>query len=222
MRQKSEQWEQVDKYLSDLFTPSDPVLDETLRSSDAAGLPQIAVSANQGKLLMLLAKSCGAKNILEIGTLGGYSTIWLGRALPVDGKLISLEYSQKHADVARANIKRAGLESKVEVRVGAAIDTLPKLAQEGLRFDFIFIDADKQGYCDYLDWSLKLSRPGTLIIADNVVRDGEVANPKSTDEMVIGIQRFNKKLAAEKRVSASAIQVVGSKGYDGLAFAVVK
>lgn len=221
-RQKEKQWEDVDAYLTDLFVPEDQVLAETLRSSDAAGLPQIAVSANQGKLLMLLAKARGAKNILEIGTLGGYSTIWLGRALPPGGKLISLEYSPKHADVARANITRAGLGKSVEVRVGAAIDSLPKLASAGLKFDFIFIDADKQGYCDYLDWSLKLSNPGTLIIADNVVRDGQVVDPNSKDEMVQGIQRFNKKLAAEKRVDATAIQVVGSKGYDGLAFAVVK
>ena len=221
-RQKEKQWQDVDRYLTDLFVPEDSVLAETLRSSDAAGLPQIAVSANQGKLLMLLAKSCGAKHILEIGTLGGYSTIWLGRALPAAGKLISLEYSAKHAEVARANIKRANLEKAVEVRVGAAIETLPKLASEGLKFDFIFIDADKEGYCDYLDWSLKLSHPGTLIIADNVVRDGAVVDPKSQDEMVQGIQRFNKKLAAEKRVEATAIQVVGSKGYDGLAFALVK
>jgi predicted O-methyltransferase YrrM len=221
-RKKESQWEDVDRYLTDLFVPNDTAQTETLRSSDAAGLPQIAVSANQGKLLMIIAKSCGAKNILEIGTLGGYSTIWLGRALPAGGKLISLEFSAKHAEVARATFKRAGLEKQVEVRVGAAIDSLPKLAQEGLKFDLIFIDADKEGYCDYLDWSLKLSHPGTLIVADNVVRDGRVVDPKSDDAMVQGIQRFNKKLAAEKRVDASAIQVVGSKGYDGLAFAAVK
>jgi predicted O-methyltransferase YrrM len=221
-RQKEKKWQDVDRYITDLFVPHDRVLEETLRTSDAAGLPQIAVSSNQGKLLMLLAKACGAKNILEIGTLGGYSTIWLGRALPPDGKLVSLEYSQKHADVACANIVRAGLEKTVEVRIGAAVDSLPKLQIEGIKFDLIFIDADKQGYSNYLDWSLKLSHPGTLIIADNVVRDGEVANSNSTDEMVQGIQRFNEKLAAESRVSATAIQVVGSKGYDGLGFIVVK
>jgi predicted O-methyltransferase YrrM len=222
IRQKEQQWEDVDDYLTGLFVPDDPALTETLKSSDAAGLPQIAVSANQGKLLMILAKSCGAKSILEIGTLGGYSTIWLGRALPAGGKLISLEYSEKHAEVARKNIARAGLENRVEVRIGAAVESLPKLASERLEFDFIFIDADKQGYCDYLDWSLKLTHPGSLIVADNVVRDGQVVDPNSQDEMVQGIQRFNKKLAAEKRVDASAIQTVGSKGYDGLAFAVVK
>lgn len=222
MRQMSQQWQDVDKYLADLFVPSDPILEETLRSSDSAGLPQIAVSSTQGKMLMLLAQACGAKNILEIGTLGGYSTIWLARGLPAGGKLITLEYSQKHAEVARANTVRAGLEKVIEIRVGAAAETLPKLEKEGLKFDFIFIDADKQGYCEYLDWSIKLSHPGSLIIADNVVRDGEVVDPNSDDEMVRGIQRFNKKLAAETRVSASAIQVVGSKGYDGLAFAVVK
>ncbi len=222
IRQKEQQWEDVDDYLTGLFVPDDPALTETLKSSDAAGLPQIAVSANQGKLLMILAKSCGAKSILEIGTLGGYSTIWLGRALPAGGKLISLEYSEKHAEVARKNIARAGLENRVEVRIGAAVESLPKLASERLEFDFIFIDADKQGYCDYLDWSLKLTHPGSLIVADNVVRDGQVVDPNSKDEMVQGIQRFNKKLAAEKLVDASAIQTVGSKGYDGLAFAVVK
>lgn len=221
-RKKDRQWLEVDDYLTGLFVPEDAALTETLRTSDAAGLPQIAVSANQGKLLMILAKSCSAKNILEIGTLGGYSTIWLGRALPAGGKLISLEYSAKHAEVARKNISRAGLKSKVEVRVGAAMESLPILANGGLKFDFVFIDADKQGYCDYLDWSLKLTHPGSLIVADNVVRDGQVADPGSKDEMVQGIQRFNKRLAAEKRVDASAIQVVGSKGYDGLAFAVVK
>jgi predicted O-methyltransferase YrrM len=222
IRQKEQQWEDVDDYLTGLFVPDDPALTETLKSSDAAGLPQIAVSANQGKLLMILAKSCGAKSILEIGTLGGYSTIWLGRALPAGGKLISLEYSEKHAELARKNIARAGLENRVEVRIGAAVESLPKLATKGLKFDFIFIDADKQGYCDYLDWSLKLTHPGSLIVADNVVRDGQVVDPNSQDEMVQGIQRFNKKLAAEKRIDASAIQTVGSKGYDGLAFAVVK
>jgi predicted O-methyltransferase YrrM len=217
-------WIKVDDYFNGLLLPHDPVLEDTLNSSNAAGLPAINVSAAQGKLLMLLAKSCGAKNILEIGTLAGYSTIWLGRALSEGGKLITLEYDPKHAEVARRNIARAGLEKKVEVRIGSAIDSLPKLEAEGFakKFDLVFIDADKQGYTEYLDWSLRLTHPGSLIIADNVVRKGEVINADSKDEFVQGIRRFNDALSKEKRVDATAIQVVGAKGYDGLAFAVVK
>ena len=170
-----EQWTSVDDYIIDLFLPDDAALAATLAASDAAGLPQIAVSPAQGKLLMLLARSMGARNILEIGTLGGYSTIWLARALPPDGRLITLEYSPMHAEVARGNIARAGLADRVEVRVGRAADSLPQLAAEGRGpFDLIFIDADKPGYVEYLHWSLRLSRPGTLIIADNVVRGGDV------------------------------------------------
>ena len=223
MKKTNDQWVKVDKYLTDLFVASDPALEAALRSSDAAGLPSIAVSPNQGKFLMLLAKVCGARTILEIGTLGGYSTIWLARALPPGGRLVTLEYSEKHAEVARKNIANAGFSQSVEVRVGPALDSLPKLETEGFagKFDLIFIDADKPGYTDYLHWSLKLAHPGSLIIADNVVRDGEVANPASADANVQGIQKFNRALAAEPRVSASVIQTVGSKGYDGLAFALV-
>ncbi len=217
-----EQWTEVDRYVADLFVGPDPALDATLQSSDAAGLPSISVSASQGKLLHLLARVQGARNILELGTLGGYSTIWLGRALPADGHLITLEFDPKHAEVARANIARAGLASVVEVRVGRALDTLPQLAAEGRGpFDLIFIDADKPGYPDYLPWALKLSRRGSLIIADNVVRKGAVADAASTDPNVQGVRRFNQLLAAEPRVSATAIQTVGSKGYDGFAMALV-
>jgi predicted O-methyltransferase YrrM len=170
---------------------------------------------------MLLAEVRGAKTILEIGTLGGYSTIWLARALPPDGRLISLEYNPKHAEVAQENINRAGVSDKVEIRVGRAVDTLPALVEEFGTFDLIFIDADKPSNPDYLAWALKLSRRGTLIIADNVVRDGMVIDTESTDPNVMGIRRFNELLAAEPRVSTTAIQTVGSKGYDGFAMALV-
>jgi predicted O-methyltransferase YrrM len=217
-----EQWTAVDSYIADLFIPPDPTLEAAQASSTAAGLPAISVSQTQGKLLHLLARLQGARNILEIGTLGGYSTIWLARALPADGHLISLELDPKHAEVARANLARAGVANVAEIRLGRAADSLQKLvAEKRTPFDLIFIDADKQGYADYLQWSLKLSRRGTLIIADNVVRKGEVADPTSTDASVQGIRRFNEVLAAEKRVTTTAIQTVGSKGYDGLAFILV-
>jgi predicted O-methyltransferase YrrM len=224
MSEPNELWGKVDDYLSGLFLPDDTVQDETLRASDAAGLPQIAVSPAQGKMLSLIAAASKAKNILEIGTLAGYSTIWLARALPPDGKLITLEFDPKHAEVARKNIARAGLDKKVEVRVGRAIDTLPELEAEGFarKFDLVFIDADKPGYTDYLHWSLKLTHPGSLIIADNVVRKGGVIDADSKDEFIQGIRRFNEALSKETSVSATAIQTVGAKGYDGLAFAVVK
>jgi predicted O-methyltransferase YrrM len=173
-------------------------------------------------MLNLLARAIGARRILEIGTLGGYSTSWMARALPPDGRLITLEYDPKHAEVARANIAHAGLAKLVDVRVGEAIDTLPQLAAERAGpFDLIFIDADKESYADYFPWSVKLARPGSFIIADNVVRDGEVANPASNNSMVQGIRRFNEALAAEPRVSATEIQTVGRRGYDGFALAVV-
>ncbi len=217
-----EQWTAVDRYITELFVPPDPALDAALQSSDAAGLPSINVSPNQGKLLYLLAQVQRARNILEIGTLGAYSTIWLGRALPAGGRLITLEFDPKHAEVARANIARAGLAGVVELRLGRALDTLPQLvAEERGPFDLIFIDADKQGYPDYLAWALKLSRRGSLIIADNVVRKGAVADPASADSNVQGVRRYNQLLAAEPRVSATVIQTVGSKGYDGLAIALV-
>jgi predicted O-methyltransferase YrrM len=217
-----DQWSAVDSYIADLFLAPDPALEAALTSSTAAGLPAISVSPTQGKLLHVLARVQGARRILEIGTLGGYSTIWLARALPADGRLISLEIDPRHAEVAQTNLDRAGLSSAVEIRLGPALDTLPKLVTEGRRpFDLIFIDADKPGYADYLKWSLKLARPGTLIIADNVVRKGAVADPESTDENVQGIWKFNEALAAEKRVTTTVMQTVGSKGYDGLALILV-
>ncbi|MGD0962737.1 MAG: O-methyltransferase [Candidatus Acidiferrales bacterium] len=217
-----ERWTAVDTYITNLLHPHDPVLDAALSDSVAAGLPSIAVSPTQGKLLTLLALANGARNILEIGTLGGYSTICLARALPPGGRLITLEYEAKHAAVARINIARADLSGVVELRLGRAQDTLPKLALEGRGpFDLIFIDADKPGYSEYLAWAVTLSRRGTLIIADNVVREGEVIEPGSTDPMVQGIRRFYESLAAESRVSATTIQTVSCKGYDGFTIAVV-
>ena len=217
-----EQWTAVDRYITDLLVPPDTALDAALEASTAAGLPPISVTANQGKFLQLLARAQGARNILEMGTLGGYSTIWLARALPTGGRLITLEFDPKHAEVARANIARAGLADVVELRVGRALETLPQLAVEKRGpFDFIFIDADKGNYPGYFEWALKLSRRGTLIIADNVVRNGGVIDPASDDPNVPGVKRFLELLAAERRVSATAIQTVGSKGYDGFTLAVV-
>jgi predicted O-methyltransferase YrrM len=215
-------WTTVDSYISDLFTPADPLFDAVLAASDAAGLPQINVAPNQGKLLHILALTRGARTILEIGTLGGYSTIWLARALPAGGRLITLEADPRHAEVARANFARAGLADTIELRLGPAIDTLPQLAAERLGpFDLVFIDADKPSTADYFAWALRLTRRGSLIIVDNVVRNGAVADAASTDASVQGVRRFNAALAAEPRVTATVIQTVGSKGYDGLAFAVV-
>jgi predicted O-methyltransferase YrrM len=211
-------WSDVDEYTTGLLIPKDPVLDAALLASDAAGLPTISVSPSQGKLLMLLAQLRGAKRILEIGTLGGYSTIWLARALPVEGRLISLEYSEKHAEVARGNIARAGLSDVTEVRVGDAGETIQKL--EG-PFDLFFIDADKKSIPHYLEWSLKLSRPGSLIIIDNVVREGALIDGSSKDANVLGVRRMHEMIASEPRLSATTIQTVGSKGYDGFTLALV-
>ncbi|MEO6437059.1 MAG: O-methyltransferase [Tepidisphaeraceae bacterium] len=216
------QWTAVDRYFTDLLVPPDPALDAALRSSTEAGLPQINVSPNEGKLLMLLAMMRGAKRILEIGTLGGYSTIWLARALPVGGKVVTLEVDAKHAEIAHGNIARAGLSGVVELRLGSALESLPRLVAEKTGpFDLIFIDADKPSMSEYFSWSLKLSHVGSVIIADNVVRKGAVIDPDSSDASVQGVRRFNEMLAKERRVSATAIQTVGSKGYDGFALAVV-
>ena len=215
-----DQWTRIDHYITDLFVPFDSVLAAALQASEAAGLPPHHVAPNQGKLLMLLARLHGARSILEIGTLGGYSTIWLARALPAGGRLISLEADPAYADVASANIARAGLAGVVQIRLGRALDTLPQLVEEG-PFDLIFIDADKPNNPDYLVWSLKLSRRGSLIIADNVIRDGAVIDAASPDPSVQGVRRFNELLAAEPRVSATAIQTVGSKGHDGFILALV-
>jgi predicted O-methyltransferase YrrM len=216
------QWTAVDRYITGLLFPPDPALDGALAASVAAGLPLINVPASQGKLLMLLAKSHGARNILEIGTLGAYSTIWLARALPAGGRIITLEADPKHVKIATANIAAAGLGDVIELRPGPAQETLPQIAAEGKGpFDFIFIDADKQSTADYFTWALRLSRVGSVIIVDNVVRDGGVIDPASTDPRVHGVRRFNDMLAAERRVSATIIQTVGAKGYDGFAMALV-
>lgn len=218
-----EQWEAVDQYIEELFVPADDALDLALAESAAAGLPQIAVSPIYGKLLTLLARSMDARTILEIGTLGGYSTICLARALPEGGRLVTLEFNSLHAQVAQANIARAGLAGQVEVIVGRAVDSLAALSAERRGpFDMIFIDADKPSYPDYLTWSLQLSRPGTLIIADNVVRAGKVIDPDNDDPNVQGVRRFNELLAADPLVDATILQTVGGKGYDGLAIALVK
>ena len=213
----------VDDYLTETIVAPDRALEEALAANAAAGLPSIDVSAPQGKLLHLLARMTGAKKALEIGTLGGYSTIWLASALPDDGRLITLEWSGRHAEVARRNVARAGLSAKVEVRQGAALETLPKIEAEGLGpFDFVFIDADKDNNAAYLQWALRLSRPGTAIVVDNVVREGEVADARSTDSDVVGVRRMFDLIAREPRLSATAIQTVGAKGWDGFALAVVK
>jgi len=217
-----EVWTAVDKYIADLLVPSDPALEAALQAASAAGLPPIQVSSVQGKLLHLLARACGARQVLEIGTLGGYSTIWLARALPAGGRVVTLEADPKHAEVSRSNFARAGLSNMIELRLGPALETLPKLASEGRgTFDLIFIDANKSQMAEYFDWALKLARAGTVIVADNVIRDGAVLNAASSDADIQGVRRFNERLAAEKRVSATEIQTVGSKGYDGFAFALV-
>ena len=219
---EKETWTQVDRYMEGQLLGPDPVLEAALRDSDAAGLASIHVSPSQGKLLQLLAQSMNARRILEIGTLAGYSTICLARALPPEGRLISLEYEQRHAAVARANIARAGLAGIVEVRVGLALEQLPKLkAEKRDSFDLIFIDADKQGYPEYFAWALKLAHRVTLIVADNVVRNGEVINAKSSNAGVPGVRRFIELVASEPRVSATVVQTVGSKGYDGFLIARV-
>jgi predicted O-methyltransferase YrrM len=218
-----ELWTNVDAYFDELLIGDDQVLDAALRASDQGGLPAIQVAPNQGKLLNLLARAIGAGRILEVGTLGGYSTIWLGRALPADGRLISLEHEPRHAEVARKNLERAGLQDVVEVRVGPALDTLPKLEAENAGpFDLTFIDADKPSTPDYFKWAVKLSRPGSFIVVDNVVRHGEVIDPKNEDPNVLGMRRFNDVVRGESRVDATVIQTVGVKGHDGLAIALVK
>jgi predicted O-methyltransferase YrrM len=217
-----ERWAAVDEYLSERLAPGEAALTDALAANAAAGLVAADVSPAQGRLLELLARLCGARAILEIGTLGGYSTIWLARALPPDGRLITLEVNPKHAEVAQDNIAAAGLADRVELRIGPAIETLPKLAAEGLGpFDLIFIDADKPSNAEYFVWALELSRPGTLIIVDNVVRSGEVVDPDNHDPRTLGVHRLNDVIAAEPRVSATAVQTVGRKGHDGFVLALV-
>ena len=215
----SDTWTAVDQYIVDALVPADSALDAALGASTSAGLPSIAVSAAQGKFLHLLALIQGARRILEIGTLGGYSTIWLARALPDGGRLVTLEFNPRHADVARANIAAAGLSGRVDVRVGRALDLLPSLSGEP--FDLVFIDADKPSTTDYFQWALKLSRPGTVIVVDNVVRDGGLVDPNGNED-VQGMRRFMQAAAAEPRVTGTALQTVGAKGYDGFALLRVR
>lgn len=215
-------WVDVDSYFDRLFVGEDAVMAEALRAATAAGLPQIQVSPTQGKLLHQLARMVGARRVLEIGTLGGYSAIWMARALPADGRLISIEIDSKHATVAKASIERADLVSKVEVRVGAALDLLPSIAAESVGpFDLTFIDADKVNGAAYFEWALRLSRLGSVIIVDNVVRGGGVLNASSDDANIRGTRRVLELMASEPRVTATAIQTVGCKGYDGFALAIV-
>jgi predicted O-methyltransferase YrrM len=217
-----ETWDAVDAYINDSLVKPDEVLGAALRDSEAAGLPAISVSAPQGKFLSLLARIHGARSILEIGTLGGYSAIWLARALPPGGRVITLELDPKHARVARTNLDRAGFANIVQIRVGRAIDTLDELHRESAGpFDFIFIDADKPSNPEYFAWALKLSRRGSVIVVDNVVRGGKVADPACSDAAVEGVRRLNRMMGTEPRISATAIQTVGGKGYDGFAVALV-
>lgn len=222
MNTNPDQWAKVDRYIDDSVVHSDAILADALQASVEAGLPAISVSPCQGKFLQLLAQMHGARRILEIGTLGGYSTIWLARALPAGGRLITLELNPQHAAVARANLARAQVLDLVEIRVGPALELLPELAKEGQPpFDLIFIDADKVSTPDYFAWALKLSRRGSLIITDNVVRNGALADSTSADPNVQGMRRFTQLLGAEPSVSATVIQTVGAKGYDGFALALV-
>jgi predicted O-methyltransferase YrrM len=216
-------WTSVDRYLTDTLVHPDDALNEAVQANTHAGLPAIDVAPNQGKLLHLLARIHGARRILEVGTLGGYSTIWLARALPPYGRLITLELDPTHASVASQNIQRAGLSSLVDIRVGSALESLTRLhADKTDPFDLIFLDADKPNNPVYLEWALKLSRPGTLIIGDNVIREGEILDAASTDASVVGTRTFLERLGSHPRLDATALQTVGSKGYDGIAFAIVK
>lgn len=223
MRKEAEKiWIEVDRYFVETLHLSDPILDRAMRANSEAELPAIDVAPNQGKLLHLMAKLARAQKILEIGTLGGYSTIWLARALAPDGLLVSLEFNAKHAEVAKSNIERAGLSDRVQIRVGAALDSLPLIESEALApFDFIFIDADKPNNPSYLEWAIQLSRPGTPIIIDNVVRDGAVAEASSTDPTIEGTRKMFDAMSRDSRISCTALQTVGSKGYDGFAMAIV-
>ncbi len=220
MRRIDKLWAAVDDFIADTLVPGDAALEAALEASKKAGLPPINVAPNQGKLLMLLAQAVGARRILEIGTLGGYSTIWLARGLAPDGRLITLEANADYAKIARANIERAGFGEKVEIRVGRAIDLLPSLADQAA-FDLIFIDADKPGTPGYFQWAVRLARPGALIIVDNVVRDGAILDASSKDENVQAMRRFFELAATDPRVSGTAIQTVGGKGHDGLAILLV-
>ncbi|HSJ51065.1 MAG TPA: O-methyltransferase [Actinomycetota bacterium] len=211
----------MDRLAEELLGLDDPALGAALEASADAGLPSIQVSAAQGRFLHVVARALGARRILEIGTLGGYSTIWLARALPADGRLITLELDSSHAEVAQSNLERAGIADRVDVRIGPALDTLPTLTGEA-PFDLVFIDADKPAYPDYLEWAIRLARPGTLIVADNVVRGGAVLDELVKDPIVTGTRRFLERLGGDPRIDATVVQTVGRKGYDGFAFAVVE
>jgi len=217
-----ELFESVDQYIGNLLGIEDDALKGAFKSTEDTTMPGANVSANQGKFLQLLARSVNAKKILELGTLGGYSTIWLAKALPLDGHMITLELEQANADIARQNIIKAGLDPVVDIRVGKALELLPLIEEEEIGpFDMIFIDADKPPYAEYFEWALKLSRPGTIIVCDNVIREGKILDDNNTDEKVKGVQRFNKMLAANKQVTATIIQTIGSKYHDGMAIALV-
>jgi predicted O-methyltransferase YrrM len=213
-------WNAVDEYITGAMVREDEALRAVSAAAAAAGLPLIAVAPNQGKLLYLLARIRGARNALEIGTLAAYSTIWIARGLGPGGRVITLEADPRHAEVARANVVRAGLSGRVDVRLGKALDTLPGVASSA-PFDFVFIDADKANIPEYFDWALRLTQPGAVIVVDNVIRDGAVIDASSTDASVLGVRRLNERLRVETRVSATTIQTVGSKGYDGLTIALV-
>lgn len=216
-----ELWTDVEHYIDGLLIPSDPVLEAALAAAEAAGLPAIAVTAGQGKLLYLLARMQRAHRILEIGTLAGYSTLWMARALPAEGCIVTLEADPKHYEVARENLARADVGALIDLRLGRALDSLPELAAEGLDpFDLVFIDADKENTEAYFKWALRLARAGAVIVVDNVIREGEVADPDASDPRVQGIRRFNETLAAETRVEATTTQTVGSKGYDGFTLVI--
>ena len=214
-------WAKVDGYFEGLLTPMDDGLDAALRDNKADGLPPIDVTRLQGKFLDFLVRVSGARRVLEIGTLGGYSTIWMARALPEGGRVVTLELEPHHAEVARRDLDRAGVLDRVEVIVGPALETLPALTSRMERFDLVFIDADKESYPEYLDWALRLSRPGTVIVADNVVREGRVADADCEDPRVQGVRRFAERMAAEPRLNSTVLQTVGAKGYDGFALSVV-
>lgn len=217
----SELWTSVDEYIEDVLGLEDPVLLAAQQAAEEAGLPAIAVSAAQGKFLEIVARMIGARRILEIGTLGGYSTIWMARALPADGAIVTLEIDRKHAGVAASNFERAGFSDRIDVRVGSALETLPRLAAEGAGpFDLTFVDADKANIPSYFEWALRMSRPGAVIIVDNVIRDGAVIDSGSEDESVRGVRRLNEMIAASSGVKATVLQTVGVKGYDGFAIAL--
>ncbi len=219
---KDKRWSAVDDYFAQSIVAQDDALEAALASSEAEGLPPIEVSAAHGKMLHLLVRIAGARKALEIGALGGYSTIWIARALPADGKLVTLEAVDRHAAIARANVARAGLSDRVDIRVGAALESLPKIEAEGLApFDFVFIDADKENNTNYLAWALRLSRPGTTIVVDNVVRDGRILNADFEENDVVGVRKMVEMIKSEPRLSATAVQTVGAKGWDGFALAVV-